>query len=63
MISLGIGEIQLQKKGLLLEMQSLDEIACLLAEVILIWSLHSLLPSMTKKTAINVSILLLLLLF
>ena len=56
MISLGIDEIQLRKTAILLEMQSLDEISCLPAEVILIWSLHPLLPSMTKKTPINVSI-------
>ena len=51
---LGIGELQLQKKGLLLEM--LGEISPFLAKVILILPLHSLVPSMTKKTAVSVSL-------
>ena len=53
---LGIGELQLQKRGLLLEMQSLAKISCRPAKVILLRPLHSLLPSATKKAAVSVSL-------
>ena len=53
---LGIGELQLQKRGLLLQMQSLAKISCRPAKVILLRPLHSLLPSATKKAAVSVSL-------
>ena len=48
---LGIGELQLQKKGLLLEIHSLAKISCLLIEEILLRLLRSLLPSTTNTAA------------
>ena len=53
---LGIGELQLQKRGLLLEIHSLAKISCLLVQEILLRLLRSLLPSTTKNTAISVSL-------
>ena len=53
---LGIGELQLQKKGLLLEIHLLGKISCLLIEEILLRLLRSLLPSTTKNTAASDSL-------
>ena len=54
-VRLGIGELQLRKKGLLPEMQLLAEISYFYAKVILPRRLRTLVPSATKKTAESVS--------
>ena len=49
-----MGELQLRRKGLLPEMQSLAEISQV--KVILLGPLRTLVPSATKKTAESVSL-------
>ena len=52
---LGIGELKLQKKGLLPEMQLMAEMH-FQTKVILLRTLRTLVPSAIKKTAVSVSL-------
>ena len=52
---LDIGELKLRKKGLLPEMQLLAEMH-FLTKVILLRTLRTLVPSVTKKTAVSVNL-------
>ena len=51
---LGISEIQMRNKGLSMEIQTMAEVSCLPAEVMLLRPLRSLHPSATRKTAVSV---------
>ena len=48
---LGISEIQMQNKGLSMEIPTMAKVSCLLAEVMLLPPFRSPHPSATRKTA------------
>ena len=44
----------MRNKGLSIETQTMAEVSCLPAEVMLLWPLRSLYPSVAKKTVVSV---------